>query len=145
MPIRKHKIFPALGCSAASIGFAAFAIVFAATPQYLPFGAWRRASEAPILSPEGAGWESAGTFNPAVISTSLPMSVPTRSHADRRKIVMLYRAQDAAGTSRIGYAESTDGLHFMRWAHPDLLPRRTTRKMAASRIRGCRSSATRTT
>jgi hypothetical protein len=32
MPIRKHKIFPALGCSAASIGFAAFAIVFAATP-----------------------------------------------------------------------------------------------------------------
>jgi predicted GH43/DUF377 family glycosyl hydrolase len=91
-------------------------------PQHLPFGAWRRASEAPILSPEGAGWESAGTFNPAVISTSVPMSVPTRSHADRRKIVMLYRAQDAAGTSRIGYAESTDGLHFMRWAHPDLSP-----------------------
>jgi predicted GH43/DUF377 family glycosyl hydrolase len=120
--IRKHKIALALSCSAASLGFAAFAAIFAATPQHLPFGAWRRASEAPILSPEGAGWESAGTFNPAVISTSMPMSVRTASHADARKIVMLYRAQDAAGTSRIGYAESTDGLHFMRRGQPDLSP-----------------------
>src|ERR1700720_2600419 len=105
MRIRKQTIFLALWCSTASLGVAAFAIVFAPSPQHLPFGAWRRASEAPILSPEGAGWESAGTFNPAVISTSLPMKVPTAAHADLRKIVMLYRAQDAAGTSRIGYAE----------------------------------------
>jgi predicted GH43/DUF377 family glycosyl hydrolase len=122
MRLRKHKIFLALLCSAASLGFAVSAIILAATPQHLPFGAWRRASEAPILSPEGAGWESAGTFNPAVISTSLPMKVPTAAHADLRKIVMLYRAQDAAGTSRIGYAESTDGIHFRRWAQPVLSP-----------------------
>src|SRR5271157_4956042 len=30
----------------------------------LPFGAWHRASQKPILSPQGNGWESAGTFNP---------------------------------------------------------------------------------
>jgi beta-1,2-mannosidase len=122
MRIRKHKIFLALLCSAASLGFAASAIIFAATAQYLPFGPWRRASEAPILSPEGAGWESAGTFNPAVISIPMPMSIRTASHVGAKKIVMLYRAQDAAGTSRIGYAESTDGIHFMRWAQPVLSP-----------------------
>jgi predicted GH43/DUF377 family glycosyl hydrolase/dienelactone hydrolase len=38
------------------------------------------------------------------------------------KIVMLYRAQDAAGTSRMGYAESKDGLHFARRPEPVLAP-----------------------
>ena len=32
-----------------------------------PFTAWKRVSERPILSPQDDGWESAGTFNPAVI------------------------------------------------------------------------------
>lgn len=76
----------------------------------LPFGAWRRVSETPILSPQGGGWESAGTFNPAVVRVS------------ENKFVMLYRAQDAAGTSRIGYAESVDGIHFTRRAEPVLSP-----------------------
>jgi predicted GH43/DUF377 family glycosyl hydrolase len=75
----------------------------------LPFGPWRRASDAPILSPAGTGWESAGTFNPAVIEYG-------------GKFVMLYRAQDRAGTSRLGYAESTDGIHFTRRAEPVLSP-----------------------
>ena len=35
---------------------------------------------------------------------------------------MLYRAQDSSGTSRIGYAESTDGLHFTRRPQPVLSP-----------------------
>jgi len=74
-----------------------------------PFGPWRRASDAPILSPQGKGWESAGTFNPAVIEYE-------------GRFVMLYRAQDAAGTSRLGYAESTDGTHFTRRAEPVLSP-----------------------
>src|SRR5260370_21311109 len=74
-----------------------------------PFGVWQRASNAPILSPEGSGWESAGTFNPAVI-------------VHDGKFVMLYRAQDAAGTSRLGYAESADGIHFTRPAQPVLSP-----------------------
>ena len=47
----------------------------------LPFGAWNRASQTPILSPQGDGWESAGTFNPAVVMHD-------------GKFVMLYRAQD---------------------------------------------------
>ena len=38
------------------------------------------------------------------------------------KQVMLYRAQDAAGTSRLGYAESTDGLHFTRRPEPVFAP-----------------------
>ena len=32
-----------------------------------PFNTWHRATNAPILSPQGDAWESAGTFNPAVI------------------------------------------------------------------------------
>jgi beta-1,2-mannosidase len=74
-----------------------------------PFGPWRRASQMPILSPQGTTWESAGTFNPAVI-------------VHEGKFVMLYRAQDAAGTSRLGYAESSDAIHFTRHTEPVLSP-----------------------
>ena len=70
---------------------------------------WQRASETPIVSPQGEAWESAGTFNPAV----------ALFHG---KFVMLYRAQDRAGTSRLGYAESTDGIHFQRTLAPALSP-----------------------
>jgi len=35
---------------------------------------------------------------------------------------MLYRAQDASGTSRLGYAESTDGIYFTRRPEPVLTP-----------------------
>lgn len=70
---------------------------------------FRRLSARPILSPTGSGWESAGTFNPAVIRRGA-------------KIVMLYRAQDANGTSRIGYAESVDGIRFTRRPEPVLTP-----------------------
>jgi len=78
----------------------------------LPFGAWHRLSESPLISPQGGGWESAGTFNPAVI-------------LHNGKIVMLYRAQDKSGTSRLGYAESMDGMdgiHFTRRSEPVLSP-----------------------
>jgi len=72
-------------------------------------GGWKRVSNAPILSPQGTSWESAGTFNPAVMRRG-------------EKIVMLYRAQDAAGTSRLGYAESGDGVHFTRRSEPVVAP-----------------------
>src|SRR5213082_2730597 len=75
----------------------------------LPFGPWTRAANEPILSPQGSTWESAGTFNPAVVFHN-------------GKFVMLYRAQDASGTSRLGYAESTDDLHFIRRPDPVLSP-----------------------
>jgi predicted GH43/DUF377 family glycosyl hydrolase len=82
------------------------ALAFAAS---WPFGPWRRASDTPIISPRGNGWESAGTFNPAVVERD-------------GKFVMLYRAQDVAGTSRLGYAESSDGVHFTRRSDPVLSP-----------------------
>jgi predicted GH43/DUF377 family glycosyl hydrolase len=87
----------------------------------LPFGTWRRASETPILSPQGSGWESAGTFNPAagVFPPHNPPVLPVRTPY---QILLLYRAQDAAGVSRIGFAESVDGIHFIRWPDPVLAP-----------------------
>ncbi len=54
------------------------------------------------------------TFNPAVVF-------------DHGKFVMLYRAQDRVGTSRLGYAESKDGIHFIRRAEP-VSPRDRLRK-----------------
>lgn len=104
MYFHKHKIILTLSLCGASL-------IFAAPAAKWPFGVWRRASEAPIVSPQGAGWESAGTFNPAVVRTA------------EDKFVMLYRAQDEKGTSRIGYAESEDGIHFTRRAQPVLSPK----------------------
>jgi predicted GH43/DUF377 family glycosyl hydrolase len=78
--------------------------MLAAAPQNRkdsPFHDWKRLSDTPIIAPSGNGWQSAGTFNPAVIERD-------------GKFVVLYRAQDSAGTSRLGYAESSDGIHFTR-------------------------------
>ena len=85
----------------ALIAFAAVAAV-SFTP---PFGEWTRYSADPILSPQGDGFESAGTFNPSVIKQN-------------GKFVMLYRAQDRKGTSSLGYATSDDGIHFTRRPEP---------------------------
>ena len=74
-----------------------------------PLVRWHRLSNDPVLSPQGDGWESAGTFNPAVV-------------LHHGKFVMLYRAQDRSGTSRLGYGESTDGIHFTRRSQPVLSP-----------------------
>jgi hypothetical protein len=84
-------------------------VVAASAAPPLPFGAWHRGSETPVIAARGNGWESAGTFNPAVVARG-------------DKIVMLYRAQDKQGTSRLGYAESGDGLHFTRRDEPVLSP-----------------------
>ena len=74
----------------------------------LPFGKWERLSPEPILSPRGDGFESAGTFNPSVVTHD-------------GKFVMLYRAQDTKGRSSLGYATSEDGVHFTRRAEPVLV------------------------
>ncbi|MGH7484844.1 MAG: hypothetical protein ACREMY_04445, partial [bacterium] len=49
-----------------------------------------RLSAQPILTPS-LQWASGGVFNPAAIRVG-------------RKIVLLFRARDGSGTSRIGYA-----------------------------------------
>jgi predicted GH43/DUF377 family glycosyl hydrolase len=96
-----NALWPLLVC--VTLGTASIAV------EKWPLGFFRRASDAPILSPQGNGWESAGTFNPAVVKYN-------------GKFVMLYRAQDAAGTSRLGYAESSDGIQFTRRSEPLLSP-----------------------
>lgn len=68
-----------------------------------------RLSDQPLLKPGFASWASAGVFNPAA------------AMVDGRTI-LLFRAQDQRGTSRIGYAESKDGQHFTVAPKPVLEP-----------------------
>ena len=77
----------------------------ATVPFKPPFGTWARLASEPVISPQGTGFESAGTFNPAVVKKD-------------GKFVMLYRAQDQKGTSSLGYATSDDGVHFTRRPEP---------------------------
>ena len=87
----------------------AIALCTSLSAQPSPITNWHRVSETPILSPQGDAWESAGTFNPAVVFY-------------HGKFVMLYRAQDRVGVSRLGYADSADGIHFNRTIAPALSP-----------------------
>jgi predicted GH43/DUF377 family glycosyl hydrolase len=57
----------------------------------------------------GTFWEQKDVFNPAAVARD-------------DKVYLLYRAQDNAGTSRIGVAESKDGIHFTRDPEPVLFP-----------------------
>jgi predicted GH43/DUF377 family glycosyl hydrolase len=68
------------------------------------------------LSDSIVKWEAYATFNPAAVVRA-------------GKVYILYRAEDATGdsaighhTSRIGLAESADGLHFVRRPTPVLYP-----------------------
>lgn len=104
---------------------------FAQTENKLPdwtFGGFERpAGVNPVISPDSTSsffcpmnkrqvdWESNDTFNPAATIKN-------------GKIVVLYRAEDKAGraigkrTSRLGYAESEDGITFKRRKEPVLYP-----------------------
>jgi predicted GH43/DUF377 family glycosyl hydrolase len=66
----------------------------------------------PILK-QKIKWENKDVFNPAVVVRA-------------GKILMVYRAEDTigkhAGTSRLGLAESSDGLHFTRHPEPIFYP-----------------------
>jgi len=68
----------------------------------------------PILK-KAVLWEEKDVFNPAIVNRN-------------GKIYMLYRAQDKAGTSRIGMAVSTDALHFTRMPAPVFYPDNDTYK-----------------
>lgn len=71
----------------------------------------------PVIAPNPAvAWEAFATFNPAAVVKD-------------GKVYLLYRAEDTSGTqqigghtSRLGLAESRDGLHFTRRAQPVLFP-----------------------
>jgi beta-1,2-mannosidase len=84
----------------------AFATLAAATQ---PVGITAdRLSQQPLLRP-ASSWSEFGLFNPAAIKAGT-------------KTVLLFRAQDRNQTSRIGYADSTDGLHFTVRPEPVLSP-----------------------
>jgi predicted GH43/DUF377 family glycosyl hydrolase len=75
----------------------------------------------PILKAP-AHWEALHTFNPAAIVRD-------------GKVVVLYRAEDDSGamaigahTSRLGLAESSDGIHFTRRAEPVFFPAEDSQK-----------------
>lgn len=73
------------------------------------------------MSGKQIAWESNDTFNPAATIKN-------------GKIVVLYRAEDKTGvkighrTSRIGYAESKDGISFMRMNEPVFYPEEDSQK-----------------
>jgi predicted GH43/DUF377 family glycosyl hydrolase len=68
-----------------------------------------RVQLSPILKPGAQPWMSAGVFNPAAAVLD-------------GRTVLLFRAQDKAGTSRIGYADSADGRNFTIAPEPVLSP-----------------------
>lgn len=85
-------------------------MALAASAPKAPLQRWERLNHGkPLMAPKGDGFESAGVFNPAVVKKD-------------GKFVMLYRAQDKGGTSRLGYAQSLDGIHFIRRYEPVLAP-----------------------
>jgi predicted GH43/DUF377 family glycosyl hydrolase len=102
-------------------------------PSWALGGFERPAGLNPIISPAPAStfkdpmsgktvhWESNDTFNPAAA-------------VKNGKIVVLYRSEDKTGikigtrTSRLGYAESNDGLHFTRTGKPVFYPGNDTQK-----------------
>ncbi|MDQ6609154.1 MAG: glycoside hydrolase family 130 protein [Bacteroidota bacterium] len=105
-----------------------FIFFFSATAQQKPWmlGPFIKADAAnPCLVPlktefndpirkAKVAWEQKDVFNPAAVVRN-------------NKVYLLYRAQDKigrpAGTSRIGLAYSSDGLHFTRKKDPALYPR----------------------
>jgi beta-1,2-mannosidase len=92
------------------------------------FGPFTKPAGNPVITPNAAAtfrqpptdsvvrWEEYATFNPAAVVRA-------------GKVYVLYRAEDAGGdarigghTSRLGLAESTDGIRFTRRPAPVLFP-----------------------
>ncbi len=126
MPRYARYFFTALAVSNAAIATAAGA-------QQKPwmFGPFEKPLDVnPVIAPTHATtirsamndsvvhWEAYATFNPAAVVRN-------------GRVHLMYRAEDASGvaqigghTSRIGMAESDDGLHFTRRSTPVLQPER---------------------
>lgn len=97
------------------------AILLAAThgrQQSWMFGPFVKPQQVnPVIAPNPkVAWEAYATFNPAAVVRD-------------GKVFLLYRAEDTTGvreigghTSRLGLAESGDGLHFTRRPTPVLYP-----------------------
>ena len=109
------------------VGQITFAQSVTTLPDWALGGFVRPAGVNPIIWPDSmavfpdpmsklkVGWETNDTFNPAAAVKG-------------GKIVLIYRSEDNSGvkigtrTSRLGYGESKDGLHFKRKNEPVLFP-----------------------
>ncbi len=99
-----------------------------AAPAHWTLGPFVRPVTEPVITPNPASvfsdpitkspvhWEALHTFNPAAVVRN-------------GKVVVLYRAEDDSGTmeigmhtSRLGMAESDDGIHFTRRPDPVFYP-----------------------
>ena len=99
-----------------------------AQPANWQLGPFTRPVTAPVIAPDRkstfrdpmtgkqVNWEALHTFNPAAVVRN-------------GKIYVIYRAEDDTGemriglhTSRLGLAESSDGIHFTRHPEPVLYP-----------------------
>lgn len=91
------------------------ALISGCSEQSWQLSSFQKYDGNPIITPRGDGWESKDVFNPAAWS-------------DGSTIYLLYRAEDSTGigewngTSRIGLATSTDGIHFDRQEDPLIEP-----------------------
>lgn len=78
-------------------------------------GPFEKYHDNPVITPRGDSWEAKDVFNPA-------------AWTDGETVYMIYRAEDSTGigewngTSRLGLAESTDGVNFSRYPEPILEP-----------------------
>lgn len=78
-------------------------------------GPFEKYQDNPVMTPQGDSWEAKDVFNPA-------------AWTDGETVYMIYRAEDSTGigewngTSRLGLAESTDGINFSRNPEPILEP-----------------------
>lgn len=79
-----------------------------------------REAKNPILSPDPTHWwESSATFNPGAVAWG-------------GKVHLFYRAIGGDGVSRIGYARSSDGVHFERLPYPAYDPSQESLARAAA-------------
>lgn len=91
------------------------ALISGCSEQSWQLSSFQKYDGNPIITPRGDGWESKDVFNPA-------------AWTDGSTIFLLYRAEDSTGigewngTSRIGLATSTDGIHFDRQEDPLIEP-----------------------
>ncbi len=74
-----------------------------------PLGPFTPYDGNPILSPQGAGWESGSVYNPAAVVRDGCVHLLYRAHADDL-------------VSHVGLASSADGLAFERQPEPVLSP-----------------------
>ena len=108
-----------------AISSLAASVAFAAPTADLPFGPWSRAANAPVLSPQGSTWESAGTFNPAVLFVPDKPEVNSGRgnfhdllHVQRKGVILpAYKGNWNRGWTKSGaiVPEKIDGKYWMYW------------------------------